>query len=169
MKVQAITGHIGSNTFIAECEGGVVLLVDAGARLADVQKALNGKKPDAILLTHEHFDHVFHLGDYRKYFDCPVHLPKDETEIAVGNVKIKPILCPGHSPQSVVYLIGDCLFTGDVLFSDTIGRTDLMPDGDRLMQQSLRKLLTVRFKTAYHGHYESSNFKQQQENIKKFL
>jgi glyoxylase-like metal-dependent hydrolase (beta-lactamase superfamily II) len=169
MKIQTIVGHFDSNTFIAECEEGVVLLVDAGAKPDDVQKALNGRKPDAILLTHEHFDHVYHLGAYKKHFNCPVHTPTDEQQISIRGVKIKPYLCPGHSPQSVVYLIKDCLFTGDVLFSDTIGRTDLMKNGDALMQQSLRKLLNVKFTTAYHGHYESSDYEQQQKNINNFL
>ena len=156
--------------------------MDAGATLADIQKALGGKKPDAILLTHEHYDHVYYLDDYKKQFGCPVFAPTSEDEVTVGKIKIKPILCPGHSPQSVVYLIEDYLFTGDVLFSDTIGRTDLaggkVPAKASLdvrasnkaqMQDALRRLLELKFKVAYHGHYESSTYEEQQKNIRRFL
>jgi len=167
MKVQSVVGYIDSNTFIIE-HLGAVLIIDAGAPLADLQKALNGKNPDAILLTHEHFDHVYYLDQYRKQFGCPVYTPTNENEIVVGKIKIKPILCPGHSPKSVVYLIEDCLFTGDVLFSDTIGRTDLMKNGPILMKDTLRRLLDVKFKTAYHGHYEPSTYADQQKNIRRF-
>ena len=186
MEVQTIVGHYDSNTFIVEHKGTVVI-IDAGARFVDAQKVLSGRKPDAILLTHEHFDHVYYLYDYRKQFDCPVYTPTNEDEILVGKIKVKPMLCPGHSPNSVVYLIEDCLFTGDVLFSNTIGRTDIITKGtkvtkkaadaiasinDIVMQKSLRRLLDVKFKTAYHGHnarYESSSYEEQQNNIRRFL
>ena len=120
-------------------------------------------------MTHEHYDHVFYLDDYKKEFACPVHTPTTEGGIVVGDITIEPILCPGHSPQSVCYLIGDTLFTGDVLFNGTIGRTDLPGSDSALVQQTLRKLLDVKFKTAYHGHYEPSIYEEQQKNIRRFL
>ncbi len=65
------------------------------------------------------------------------HLPEasyDITEaeaIQVGQLSLKPILAPGHSPASICfYLESDgLLIGGDVLFRDSIGRTDL-PGGD---------------------------------------
>ena len=65
MKVEAIKGILDSNTFIAT-KGDTVLIVDAGATLPDVT-------PDAIILTHEHFDHIRHIADYAKEFDCPIY------------------------------------------------------------------------------------------------
>jgi len=179
MKIQTIVGHFSSNTFVVEHLGKVVI-IDAGAPPEKVTKALGGKEPDAVLITHSHFDHVHYLKDYRSHFKCPVLTPTDEKEICFGELEIKPMLCPGHSPDSVVYLIDDCLFTGDVLFDGTIGRTDLTPqaqragaemirENEKLMQQSLRKLLDVKFKTAYHGHGKSTCYEEQQKNIKSFL
>ena len=168
MRIETVVGKIDSNTFIVQsCD--TTIIIDAGAKLDDLQKALKGRKPSAILLTHEHYDHVFYLDDYKKEFTCLVITPTTEDEIVVGDIKIKPILCPGHSPQSVCYLIGDNLFTGDVLFNGTIGRTDLPGSDSALMQQTLRKLLDVKFKTAYHGHYEPSSYEEQQKNIRRFL
>jgi glyoxylase-like metal-dependent hydrolase (beta-lactamase superfamily II) len=181
MKIQTIVGFHDSNTFVVEL-GGTILIIDAGATIGDVTCVLNGKVPSTILLTHEHYDHVYYLDDYTKKFACPTITPSTEDEITIGNIKIKPILCPGHSPQSVVYLIDDSLFTGDVLFSDTIGRTDLTggkrPDKASIelraqnkeqMQASLKRLATIKFKTAYHGHYESSSYDTQQQNIRRHL
>jgi len=192
MKIQTIVGHFSSNTFVVEHLGKIVI-IDAGAPFDKVKKALGSKQPDAILITHSHFDHVYYLKDYKANFGCPVFAPTDDTtaqgselsegslkEICLGELKIKPILCPGHSPDSVVYLLEDCLFTGDVLFEDTIGRTDLTPnaqratpelikENERLMQQSLRKLFDTKFKMAYHGHGEPSTYEDQRKNIKSFL
>jgi len=196
MKIETIVGKIDSNTFVVQ-KGDTTIVIDAGATLSDLQKTLGKRRPSAILLTHEHYDHVFYLDDYKKAvydgfldtnvdtfginwasryflghkkeFACEIITPSTEDEIVIGDFKIQPILCPGHSPQSVVYLIDENLFTGDVLFSNTIGRTDLMPDGAKIMQTTLRKLLDVKFETAYHGHYEPSTYDEQQKNIRRFL
>ncbi|MCL2756128.1 MAG: MBL fold metallo-hydrolase [Firmicutes bacterium] len=168
MEIKTIVGHYGSNTFVIN-HLDKTIIIDAGAKPVDLQKALGGKLPDAIFLTHEHFDHVYYIEEYKKLFDCPVYIPPSEDKIVIGGLVVKPILCPGHSPQSVVYLIEDILFTGDVLFSDTIGRTDFMPNGWELMQGSLRKLLDVKFKIAYHGHGEPSDYDEQIMNIQSFL
>ena len=204
MKVQSVLGCFDSNTFIVEHEN-TILIIEAGAPLHDVLQVLGSKKPSAILLTHEHFDHVMHIADYCKDFPdtriyChPATLEElktnklngllgshrgfkvksppdfdnfkvlgDNQSFDIGSFKITPIFCQGHSAGSTVYLIGDALFSGDVLFSDTIGRTDLMPNGPELMQSSLKRLADIKFEIAYHGHYESSNYNEQQKNIRRF-
>jgi glyoxylase-like metal-dependent hydrolase (beta-lactamase superfamily II) len=60
---------------------------------------------------------------------------------------------PGHSPGSVSYQVEDLLFSGDVLFSGSIGRTDL-PGGDaEQLFQSLHRLLKLPDETiVYPGH-----------------
>lgn len=190
-----------SNTFVVEHEG-AVFIIDAGAELADVKKALGERKPNAILLTHEHFDHTLHIADYIDAFDCDVythsatteelysnrlgseigwgkvnkpnnfkkfHSIKNDQTFKVGGITVEAIVAPGHSEGCVLFKFGNKLFTGDVLFAGTIGRTDFIPDGDALMQESLRKLLYVQFETAYHGHGKNSEFIEQQENIKNFI
>ncbi|MEM4138278.1 MAG: MBL fold metallo-hydrolase, partial [Sulfolobaceae archaeon] len=50
---------------------------------------------------------------------------KGDDTIEVGNIKIRVIETPGHTMGSLCFLAEDYLFTGDTLFSGTIGRTDL--------------------------------------------
>jgi hydroxyacylglutathione hydrolase len=61
---------------------------------------------------------------------------------------------PGHSPGHLAYYADECLFSGDVLFSGSVGRTDLPgADWDTLVE-SLREL-TERFPpetVVYSGH-----------------
>jgi len=61
----------------------------------------------------------------------PNFLIKDREIIKFGNSELMAILCPGHSPGSLVYSStkDEILITGDVLFQGSIGRTDL-PGGN---------------------------------------
>jgi glyoxylase-like metal-dependent hydrolase (beta-lactamase superfamily II) len=202
MKIETVRGMLSSNTFIVSSEDTVVI-IDAGAPLHAVQRTLNGRRVSAILLTHEHFDHVFYTADYLEEFQCPLFahpatleelktsrlnnmisftekfaIPKDfskfnptsdEGAFTVGNLQILPYHAPGHSEGSTLFLIGADLFTGDVLFAEGIGRTDLMKNGAAIMQNTLRRLLALKFETAHHGHFSGSHYAGQMENIKHYL
>ena len=69
---------------------------------------------------------------------------EDEQEIVAGNMRFKVIHTPGHSPGAVCYLIDNVLFSGDTLFADAVGRTDL-PGGsyDELKNSIQQKLFTL--------------------------
>ena len=57
--------------------------------------------------------------------------------------KIDIITTPGHTPGSIIIRYAGYLFTGDLLFKDSIGRTDL-PGGDSAkMKTSLSLLKTL--------------------------
>jgi len=77
VKVYKLTGrHIASNTYVV-LNGGNAIIVDAGAKLQDVLNVLDELgdiNVSAVLLTHSHFDHVLHLNDYIKHFDCNVYI-----------------------------------------------------------------------------------------------
>ena len=88
--------------------------------------------------------------------------PADETfddgyEIAVGEEIVKVIHTPGHSKGSVCYLCGDSLITGDTLFADGIGRTDLYGGSHSDIIASLDKLAKLdKSIKIYTGHGEST-------------
>jgi len=85
-------------------------------------------KEDEFLLK----DGVAHGMMFGIYIDNPPPADKFIAHgeyLEFGQYKIKVIHTPGHSPGSVSYHIEDKVFTGDILFADSIGRTDL-PGGD---------------------------------------
>jgi len=165
LKVKLIKSEEYCNTYVVT-DGKTTIIIDAGATPEKLKKILNKRKPSAILQTHAHYDHVYYADTYRSDYNCPIYAPDSEDEITVGTIDIKPILAPGHSSDSVLYLIENHLFTGDVLFDEGIGRTDLTSGDEKSMQKSLKKLLNVKFKMAYHGHDAPSKYKSQIENIK---
>lgn len=75
-------------------------------------------------------------------------------KLKIGSFDISVIFTPGHSADSVCYLIEKNLFCGDLVLGGSIGRTDLYDSSDIQMEQSLEKLKYLDFDMAYPGHYE---------------
>ena len=81
------------------------------------------------------------------------HFYSDDEPIVLGNVEIRTLLTPGHTPGSVCYEAGDALFTGDTLFAQGYGRTDLLGGSEEAMRASLRRVTPLRENhTIYAGH-----------------
>lgn len=121
--------------------------------------AADGMKPVGVLATHYHADHIGGnmmghqingVADLLEHHDVPIHLQRPEMEfvtkttglgsdvltahdsgdiVRVGEIDIELIHTPGHTPGSQCFLIDGHLVSGDTLFLDGCGRTDL-PGGD---------------------------------------
>jgi len=77
-----------------------------------------------------------------RQFDRLLH---DDDTLRVGELDIRVIATPGHTDDSLTYLIGNAAFIGDTLFAPDIGtsRTDF-PGGDaRRLFASIRKILAL--------------------------
>jgi glyoxylase-like metal-dependent hydrolase (beta-lactamase superfamily II) len=112
----------------------------------------------AILVTHSHYDHIGALADLAEGTGAPVWLPEGELDVfrrpndffpgvsirgysgdatllgggetvEAAGISFQVRHVPGHSPGHVSYYADGCLFSGDVLFAGSVGRTDL-PFGD---------------------------------------
>lgn len=86
------------------------------------------------------------------------HFITPEQEFTLGNKTIKVLETPGHTEGCVCYLIDDKLFSGDTLFCESVGRTDLMGGNFKKLHNSV---VNVLFKlddniTVYPGHGPST-------------
>lgn len=89
---------------------------------------------------------------------------KDNDVINLNNIVIKVITTPGHTNCSVVYQIEDSMFTGDTLFSDGVGRTDLPTSNTVQLINSLKKLLdNNNQKIIYPGHGNPSTLEEERK------
>jgi len=92
----------------------------------------------AIFLTHAHYDHVNLVDPLVSKYNAKVYMSEKESEhykyncknlkmlkdqeiVKIGNTDIKSILTPGHTLGGMCYLLQDCLFTGDTIFSEGSG------------------------------------------------
>lgn len=88
----------------------------------------------------------------------PDELVDDGDIIKFDGQEIKVIATPGHTVGSVCYLMGNRLWSGDTLFKNSAGRTDL-PSGDgSALIRSLKKLALLSDSVeVYPGHGDNTN------------
>ena len=82
-----------------------------------------------------------------------------------GDMQIKVIHTPGHTPGSVCYVLDDVILSGDTLFAGTVGRTDFPGGSMQQMKQSLKKLeaLQGQYKV-FPGHNEATTLEFEKQN-----
>ena len=108
--------YLSNAYLVADEEGGAALYVDSGAPLAPLQAAVEQwqVKPQVVLRTHSHADHVEHEGE--------LGLPVETGETEVGGLRVEALATPGHSDDMVAFVVnGEAVFTGDTLFKDSVG------------------------------------------------
>ena len=63
--------------------------------------------------------------------------------LSIGNLEVRTIHTPGHSPGSSCYLVGNNLFTGDTLFVGDVGRSDLVGGSFETLLRSIKERIIV--------------------------
>ncbi|MCK4896778.1 MAG: MBL fold metallo-hydrolase, partial [Candidatus Heimdallarchaeota archaeon] len=122
--------------------------------------------PDAQLACNEkELDVLENMGNFARIFQFdPSSLGKfdvfieDNQNFELGELKIKTILSPGHTPGSICFYFEDRLISGDVLFNRGVGRTDFYGGSFSELEKSVRKLFTLPEETVvYPGHGEMTD------------
>jgi hydroxyacylglutathione hydrolase len=78
--------------------------------------------------------------------------------LTVGRISFQVLELPGHTPGHIALYRADekgggCLFSGDVLFAGSVGRTDLPGGNWEVLQNSMRRLMSLPDETiVYPGH-----------------
>ncbi|WP_416335224.1 MBL fold metallo-hydrolase [Anaerococcus sp. DFU013_CI05] len=188
MEIKKFTlGPVMTNLYVVS-EKGRGFIVDAVEKSNLVTDYINDNniQIDFILQTHTHFDHVLGLEYYKKLYDVKVFASSESKGIAndknynlaynydnlyvpideyleddeiITDFEIKALKTPGHSLDSISYLIGDIIFSGDTLFNMSIGRTDF-PGGnfETLMNSINEKYRVLKPSTiVYPGHGEKTS------------
>jgi glyoxylase-like metal-dependent hydrolase (beta-lactamase superfamily II) len=145
--------------------------------------AADDMRVTGVLATHYHADHVGGslmgypiegVSSLLEQVDCPIHVQRDEVPwvqrttgvgddhlvahdpgdiVEVGSINVSLIHTPGHTPGSQCFHVDGMLVSGDTLFLDGCGRTDLPGSNPAEMYESLQKLAAMPADTiVYPGH-----------------
>jgi glyoxylase-like metal-dependent hydrolase (beta-lactamase superfamily II) len=70
---------------------------------------------------------------------------KDGENFKIGNIDVKVINTPGHTPACVSYIMEDCVFVGDTIFMPYVGtaRTDFPGGSAEILYESIQKIFSL--------------------------
>src|ERR1035437_1994621 len=164
MEIATITdGEFGENCYVV-ADNGCLYVIDPGVDYDGIKAAIDKCQLPVkyVFLTHGHYDHTFSVKNFDKSI---IYAHADEkgllndaaqnlseftgTPFSINGINyysggrymidgIEITHTPGQTAGCVVIKMGNSLFSGDTLFYDTVGRTDL-PSGDpKILQKSLK-------------------------------
>jgi hydroxyacylglutathione hydrolase len=168
----------------AERGAGEAVVVDPGGNAAELRLELARVRArcSAILVTHGHWDHLGGVADLAEGTGAKVYMAEEERvalerpdelmpavpirpynpdvllrgdeTLPLAGMTFETLRVPGHSPAHLAFHADGCLFSGDVLFAGSVGRTDL-PFGDWEALVASIRTLVERFPpetVVYSGH-----------------
>ena len=138
-----VTGDYVNNAYLVVCpRTNQSVMIDAPAEPERVLEQAKDTNVQAVLFTHTHFDHIDGAQAIKDALGVPmiVH-PDDESELPLkadqhledggsysfGNITLKTIHNPGHTPGATSLIWGNHLFSGDTLFPGGPGYTESPP------------------------------------------
>ena len=144
------------------------ILIDPGEDTFKILKECENYNVKYILLTHCHFDHIFSLSElkgqktvlgsfnlmrnitnpkitflsHRRNLEGKIDGYFEDGEVKnLCGIDIKCIYTKGHTDCSVCFLAENCLFSGDTLFFENVGRWDFETGNYRELENSIRNIL----------------------------
>lgn len=159
-------GQYEENVYVLH-DKGHVLIIDPGRSAKTIASVIAPDETvDAVILTHGHADHTQAADDISEMYHCPVYMNREDyilvdpsfagkhgfdgpvySEILdlqavmkIGVFDLQIHYTPGHTAGSVCVQYKNLLFSGDMLFAGSIGRTDLYSGDETQMARSLEYL-----------------------------
>lgn len=168
-----IVGILDTNCYLL-VSGGELAVIDPGGDpdkiLEETQKS--PAKTKYIINTHSHPDHISGNERIKKETAAQILIHENEKDfidfqadrflkegekLKVGDTVLKVLNTPGHTGGSICLLGDNFIFTGDTLFKDGYGRTDLPGGSQGEMEDSLKRLSGIikPGMMVYPGHGEA--------------
>ncbi len=132
-------GPYDNNVYVVACRRtGKAVIIDAAAEPERILEETADVAPVAVLTTHGHHDHVQAVDEVTAVLGIPFRIHPadsglagrvpdvplvDAETIQVGEVALRTIHTPGHTPGSTCFATAGHLFSGDTLFPGGPGAT----------------------------------------------
>lgn len=138
-----VVGPLQTNCYIIFNDS-TCIVIDPGDEYNKIRREIGNKKLEFVILTHSHNDHKGALKQLIDEFKVITYdiTNLEEKKYNIKNFKFEIIYTKGHTNDSIsIYFYeNNFMMTGDFLFKETIGRTDLPTGSDLEMKKSLLKI-----------------------------
>jgi len=186
LQIDKLTlGPFETNSYILICRSTVdSVVVDAPAEADKILRRLKGTNPRYILITHSHMDHIGALSELKSKLGVPVAAhPLDvkglpfQPEIVLGagnivsfgDIKLKVLHTPGHTPGSACFSTGRYLISGDTIFPGGPGKTLSSENFRQIVDSITSKIFLLPEDTQiYPGHGDSTVLKKEKAEFAMF-
>lgn len=174
MNIEIVkVGNLRCNCYLLEIDN-KVLVIDPGDEGEKIISKIGDREVSGIVITHYHYDHIGAIDEISDKYNVLVYDKNNMLEgiNQIDNFKFEVIYTPGHKEDLItIYFKEDnCMFTGDFIFRDTIGRCDLPGSNISDMKKSIDKIKQYdRNIIIYPGHGDKTNLGYEIENNLYFL
>jgi len=174
LGIVKVKGEHEVNSYVVSCTATrEAVVIDPALPAEKLLDQLTGLQVRWVLATHGHPGHLsgkdavkdatgatsaMHVADAKAFLRSADRYLVDDEEIPFGELTLRVIHTPGHSPGSLSFLVGNHLFTGDTLLAGGIGKERAQTD-IRLQLVSIHtKIARLPLGTAiYPGHGPVTN------------
>ena len=166
MKIEIVkVGYLETNCYILSIDNDCIV-IDPGDEIERIKDKIGNKNIKGVIVTHNHFDHVGALSYFSNIYDF------NNLKEGINNIdkfSFEVINTPGHTNDSICIYFEEekIMFTGDFIFKDGIGRTDL-GGNDLDMIKSIDKISKYPNIKIYPGHGESSYLQEELKKIRQY-
>ena len=192
MKIEKLVlGSMNTNVYLLFYEK-EVFVIDPACNYDAIVKAAGGLPITNVLLTHGHFDHCGAAAELQKA-GAKIYMARLDHEMIkngydlarfcgtfltpftpdefigegvseIGGQAVKVLSTPGHTAGSLSFIVENNIFSGDVLFYLSVGRSDL-PTGDkRQLTASVKRLYGLGDAQVFPGHGRSTELSFERKN-----
>ena len=178
-------GPYDNNAYLIVCpQTNESIIIDTPAEPGRLIEAAKATNVQAILITHNHFDHIQGFGEVTSAIGARVGIGEadahalptapdfflgDGGDVKAGTVALKVISTPGHTPGSTCLLSGKHLFTGDTLFPGGPGKTRAPENLQQIIESITGSLFVLGDELAFYpGHGDDGDLKTAKEEHQVF-
>lgn len=168
-----------ANTYIiGPEEGGKAILIDPGRFEVPLLNMIedNNYYIESIILTHSHGNHTKGVNTTLKVYNAQIYsavgkvennrtiMVSDKEKMNISGFDVDFFEIPGHSTDSLVFKIGNLLFTGDIFNSGYLGNPVNAYARDNMQREISRRLLSLDGDTVVlPGHGPPSTIQAEKE------
>jgi glyoxylase-like metal-dependent hydrolase (beta-lactamase superfamily II) len=193
--IQSFVSGFENNAYLVTClQTGSSMIIDTPDSPHELIDAASRTDVRAVLITHNHMDHLQGFGDVVRKFDVPVGIGNgdahsvdkragrlldvsQDTLITYGGISMRAVSTPGHTPGSTCFVLPSespgatpHVFTGDTLFPGGPGKSRSAETFDQIVESIGERLMTLPADTVVlPGHGRSTTIAESKAEYDSFI